>query len=371
MSSLDPLSQGSGGSKVDAIAFYLPQYHPIPVNDQHWGKGFTEWANVVRARPLLPGHHQPHYPADLGFYDLRLPEVRAHQRDLALEAGIAAFAVYHYWFHGQRLMEGPVDSFFSDPVHPVKQLLCWANESWTLEWQGDEGTVTLDQSYSTEDDRRHARFLAEGYFANERYYRQDGKAVFLIYNPHLLPDAAATVEILRHEASRVGVDLLIGGCVSFDEVDVTKWGIDFGLRWAPNWLTLRQGFDERRTRLARAQTRLLSKRWPRFRHNEFYDYSRVREAHLATPRPSWPVAESAFPSWDNTARRMNGDAIIIQNESGPAFETWLRALVARLRLRDPDMVFINAWNEWAEGCHLEPDGRVGHLWLDTCRRVFG
>src|SRR5258706_11945785 len=120
-------------SSLRTIAFYLPQYHPIPENDQWWGPGFTEWRNVTNARPLFPGHYQPHLPADLGFYDLRVPEVRAQQRVMALSAGISAFALYHYWFEGKRLMDRPVDDFFADPEHDVKYLLCWANESWTLE----------------------------------------------------------------------------------------------------------------------------------------------------------------------------------------------------------------------------------------------
>ncbi|WP_375493138.1 glycoside hydrolase family 99-like domain-containing protein [uncultured Jatrophihabitans sp.] len=357
--------------RARAISFFLPQYHPFPENDRHWGTGFTEWNNVVRARPLFPGHHQPQLPADLGFYDLRVPEVRAQQRDLALAAGIEAFALYHYWFHGRRLMQRPIEEFFADPPHEVRYLLCWANESWTLEWRGRDDVATLEQTYSPEDDAAHAEHLA-AYFANERYYRLDGKAVFLVYNPHHLPDAKATVDVLRSAAARVGVELLLGGCVAFaEDVDVREWGLDFSVRWAPNWLTIQRAPDERREKLMKLESKLLAKRWPRFRNNTVYDYARVRDAHVATPRPAWPTCESAFPSWDNTARRAHGDAIIVTEPTPDGFEQWLRSIVARQRPQDPPLVFVNAWNEWAEGCHLEPDDRWGHEWLNRCRAVFG
>lgn len=354
-----------------AIAFFLPQYHPFPENDAHWGTGFTEWNNVVRARPLFPGHHQPHLPADLGFYDLRVPEVRQQQRGMALSAGISAFALYHYWFHGRRLMHRPIEECFSDPTHDVRYLLCWANENWTLEWRGKDDITTITQEYSPEDDVEHAQHLTERYFTNERYFRLDGRAVFLIYNPHLLPDATRTVATFREVAGRHGVELLLGGCVAFEEHDIREWGLDFSVRWAPNWLAIHGARDPRLTRLLRLESRVLSRRWPRFRNNLVFDYAGVRDEHLKAGRPSWPTCESAFPTWDNTARRSHGNALIVHGTSPQAFEEWLRALVLRLRPADPQLVFINAWNEWAEGCHLEPDDRWGHQWLERCSNVFG
>lgn len=362
---------GAVGKAAEAIAFFLPQYHPFPENDAYWGTGFTEWNNVVRARPLFPGHYQPHLPADLGFYDLRVPEVREQQRDLARSAGISAFALYHYWFHGRRLMHRPIEDCFTDPPHDVRYLLCWANESWTLEWRGSDDYTTISQEYSAEDDVRHARHLAERYFVNERYFRLDGRAVFLIYNPHLLPDPARTVATFREAASQRGVELLLGGCVAFEEQDVRAWDLDFSVRWAPNWLAITRAHDPRLSRLVSLESRMLSRRWPRFRNNTVYDYDLVREEHLKPGKSVWPTCECAFPTWDNTPRRAHGDAIIVQGASPEGFERWLRALVERLRPADPELVFINAWNEWAEGCHLEPDDRWGHQWLERCQNVFG
>lgn len=355
-----------------AIAYYLPQYHPIPENDKHWGPGFTEWSNVVRARPLFPGHHQPHLPADLGFYDLRVPETRAKQRDLALEAGIAAFAVYHYWFHGHRLMHRPVDEFFRDPVHETKYLLCWANESWTLEWRGQDNVTTLEQRYSPQDDRTHAEFLVERFLTNERYFTYEGRPVFLVYHPNHLPENGRMVRTLRQVAATHGVDPLVGGCVAFEErTDIRERGFDFSVRWAPNWLLIQRARNTRLERLLRVENKLLASRWPRFRGNTAFSYEDVVREHLDAPKSPWPTCESVFPTWDNTARRAHGDALVVTGSTPTLFEKWLRAAAARLRPHDPGLVFVNAWNEWAEGCHLEPDDVKGHAWLKACRSVFG
>ncbi len=354
-----------------AIAFYLPQYHPIPENDQHWGTGFTEWNNVVRAKPLFPGHHQPHLPADLGFYDLRVPETRALQCNLAASSGISAFALYHYWFSGKRLMQRPVKDFFSDPLRSTKYLLCWANESWTLEWRGADNWTTIPQEYSEEDDWHHCELLAEEYLANDRYFRYEGRPVFLVYNPLHLPDYGRMIRILKDVCRAHGIDPLVGGCVAFEEEDIRTRGFDFSVRWAPNWLRLgSETVDERMMIGLRAASRLLTRRWPRFRHAEAHRYDKVIREHTRWPKPDWPTCETAFPSWDNSARRAHGDAILVSHVSGRLFRDWLLQLHERLRPEDPALVFVNAWNEWAEGCHLEPDDRWGDTWLKVCAEIF-
>ena len=188
------------------IAFYLPQYHPFPENDEWWGKGFTEWRNVVKARPLYRGHYQPHLPADLGFYDLRVPEVRQQQADMARMYGINGFCYYHYWFNGHQLMERPLEEMLSSGNPDFPFMLCWANENWTRAWDGGSRHILIAQNYSEEDDRAHIRYLLDNVFSDSRYIRVDGKPVFLIYRSMLFPNMKETIRVWREEASSKGVD---------------------------------------------------------------------------------------------------------------------------------------------------------------------
>ena len=186
------------------LAFYLPQFHPIPENDQWWGKGFTEWSNVSKAKPLFQGHYQPHLPADLGFYDLRLPETRAAQAEMAREHGIDGFCYYHYWFNGRRILERPIREILAagEPKFPF--CVCWANENWTRRWDGRDAEVLLEQRYSVQDDIAHIRSLIP-MFEDARYIRVDGKPLFLVYRSTAIPDARATTDRWRREAERAGL----------------------------------------------------------------------------------------------------------------------------------------------------------------------
>ncbi len=192
------------------LAFYLPQFHPIPENDEWWGRGFTEWTNVTRARPLFPGHYQPQLPADLGFYDLRLPESRLAQAELARAHGIGAFCYYHYWFNGRRILQRPFDEMLSSGQPDFPFCLCWANENWTRAWDGMEREVLLGQRYSAEDDLDHIRWLCNA-FADPRYLRINGRPLFLVYRIEDLPDPAATAERWRAEARALGIGELYPG----------------------------------------------------------------------------------------------------------------------------------------------------------------
>ena len=183
-------------NSAKAIAFYLPQYHPIPENDQWWGKGFTEWRNVTRARPLYPRHYQPHLPADLGFYDLRLPEVRQAQAELAHAFGLHGFCYYHYWFNGRRVLQRPFEDVLASGEPDFPFCLCWANENWTRRWDGSDDEILLEQIYSEQDDRDHLLSLLTA-FRDPRYIRIEGKPLFLVYRTSALPHPARTAEIWR------------------------------------------------------------------------------------------------------------------------------------------------------------------------------
>ena len=183
-----------------AIAFHLPQFHPIAENDEWWGKGFTEWTNMVKAKPLFKGHYQPHFPADLGFYDLR---VREAQAELAKAHGISGFCYYHYWFQGRRLLGRPVDEILRSGWPDFPFCLCWANESWRRGWLGQERDVLISRTYDPYDDLQHCHWLAEA-FVDHRYLRMKGRAVFLIYRPGHLPEPRRLTDTLRDACIKNG-----------------------------------------------------------------------------------------------------------------------------------------------------------------------
>jgi lipopolysaccharide biosynthesis protein len=356
--------------EITAIAFVLPQYHPIPENDEWWGKGFTEWTNVTRAKPLFPGHYQPHLPADLGFYDLRVPETRAAQAALAREYGIHGFCYYHYWFNGRRLLQRPVDDLLAlgEPDFPF--CLCWANENWTRAWDGGKRHILLGQNYCTEDDVAHMRWLCR-VFDDPRYIRIDGKPLFLVYRASHLPDVARTVATWREVAAKEGIgDLYLCHVESGpkEHCNPATWGFDAAVEFAPDWTNLGPYLGRgRRSQLLRF---LRGGRSPWFEHNVFgYEY--LMERMLGKEEPGYLRFPCVTPMWDNSARRKTG-AVIFQGSTPELYEGWLSQVVARVKAREnmPQVCFINAWNEWAEGNHLEPCQRWDHSYLKATRRAL-
>ena len=357
---------------IRSIAFYLPQYHPIPENDRWWGKGFTEWTNVSKAKPLFPNHYQPHQPADLGFYDLRLPEARQAQADLAKAYGIHGFCYYHYWFTGQRLLERPFEEVLASKEPDFPFCLCWANENWTRRWDGKNEDILAGQVYSEQDDRQHLRYLVRA-FQDPRYIRIDGKPLFLVYRASQIPDPLVTTTTWRDEAQRLGIgELYLVRVESFPDEhnDPVAIGFDASVEFQPDWgnlgLPLQKG---RKWGLARK----LKLAEPAYGNNNIYDYGTIVDlmlAKTAAPHKRFPCVT---PTWDNAARRKNGNATILQNSTPELYERWLKAVVTR-ELSTPKsdrIVFINAWNEWAEGNHLEPCQKWGHAYLEATQRVIG
>jgi lipopolysaccharide biosynthesis protein len=331
------------------LAFYLPQFHPIPENDAWWGAGFTEWTNVVRAQPQFLGHYQPHIPADLGFYDLRVPEVRAAQAALAARHGVEAFCYWHYWFKGRRLLERPLDEVLASGEPRFGFCLAWANESWTRRWLGDNRSVLMRQEYSIADDLAHARWLAAA-FADPRYVRVAGRPLFLVYRPRDLPSPRRTVDIIRAEAVAQGLaEPFVLGVASFTFEDFTSLGFDGTVDFAPAFSVLRCA-DAASGR---------------------HDYAQACRAMQARAG-EFPMYPCALVGWDNTPRR-GSDAIVLTGARPEAFEASVREMIRRLHGRTPDdrLLFVNAWNEWAEGNHLEPDTRHGSGHLEALRRALG
>ena len=351
------------------FAFYLPQFHPVPENDAWWGPGFTEWRNVARARPLFPGHHQPHLPRELGFYDLRLPETRAAQAELATRYGVSGFVYYHYWFNGRRMLQRPFEEVLASGEPSLPFCLAWANENWTRAWDGRSGEALLTQHYSSEDDLTHVRALLPA-FADPRYVRHAGRPVFLVYRSGLLPDPKRTTDLWRGEVVRAGLpEPYLLQVESFPEEvgDPADSGFDAAVEFAPRWPEL--PLPPRAVRLGARLTRF---RGP-FRHG-LYPYAEV--ARLAANRPDPPYARwpGVTPMWDNSARRRSG-GVVLTGSTPELYQRWLESAltlsraVARAEGIGGPLVFVNAWNEWAEGNHLEPDLRHGLAYLEAHARA--
>jgi lipopolysaccharide biosynthesis protein len=358
--------------KVHLIAFYLPQFHPIPENDEWWGKGFTEWRNVVRTKPLFPGHYQPHLPADLGFYDLRIAEVRQAQADLAQEYGIYGFCYYHYWFNGRRILDRPLNEVLASGKPNFPFCLCWANEDWTRAWDGRTGHTLLTQLYSTEDDQRHIESLIP-VLRDERYIRICGKPLLLVYRTELLPNPHQTAEIWRDAARRTGTgDLYLVRVESFvRNIDPHSIGFDAAVEFAPDWEAVEVA----------GKNEFCSSFWSfmvttksfsnAYRKHLIIDYQRLCDRMTSKPVPTYKRFPGITPSWDNSPRRVK-EAVILHDSTPKKYGAWLQTAIQRTLLnldRDERIVFINAWNEWGEGNHLEPDQKWGRAYLEATKRA--
>ncbi len=351
--------------KVRLIAFYLPQYHPIPENDAWWGKGFTEWTNVVKARPFFRGHYQPHLPADLGFYDLRLPETRQAQADLARQYGIYGFCYYHYWFNGKRLLERPFNEVLASGQPDFPFCLCWANQNWNRAWDGQETQILISQNYSEQDDREHIRWLINA-FRDERYIRVAGKPVFLIYQASQLPDPLKTTSIWREEALRAGVgDLFLCKVESFQDtrLDPARMGFDAAVEFQPD--TAKQ-----LTLVEKGYWRLIKKF--NVSHSVLAcSYATWVKSALRRPGRPYKYFPCVTPSWDNSPRRPTG-AFVLKNSRPDLYYYWLKSVIDKFKPNgaDENLIFINAWNEWGESNHLEPCQRWGHAYLEATHRAI-
>jgi lipopolysaccharide biosynthesis protein len=377
------LTKHTTSNRVKLIAFYLPQFHPIPENDLWWGKGFTEWTNVAKARPLFRGHHQPQLPADLGFYDLRLSDTRVEQAKLAAEHGVGGFCYYHYWFNGKLLLERPIDEVVREGEPSFPFCICWANETWSRRWDGQENEVLMDQDLDAYDPVAHMQYLAR-IFADDRYIRVNGRPLFLVYRVDKFKDVRETIRQWRSTAKSAGLPELYLCVVKshmhrLDDEQSVDLGFDAVVDFQPNrdnlpapsfWNRIRcflpraANFIGRKYKLEGWFTPLAVA----FRH----DYRRLAENVMSVPPSKVSRFPCVIPSWDNSARKRWG-ATVIQNDDAGLFERWLRSAARSVENYPPEeqLVFVNAWNEWAEGCHLEPDTRNGRRFLEATKRVFG
>jgi len=352
--------------RARVLAFYLPQFHPVPENNEWWGAGFTEWTNAAKARPLFRGHQQPHLPADLGFYDLRLPEAREEQAALAREYGIEAFCYWHYWFAGRRILERPFTEMLESGRPDFSFCLAWANQTWSGIWYDEADRVLIEQTYpGADDDREHFEHVLPA-FRDSRYFRVDGKPLFYLFRPELHPEPAAFVERWQRMAAEAGLkglylvaelsDLLGGGP---KYADFAKDGFDAGV-----YMRIPAVVSTRSVLRMRFDRKVL-------RRPEHYEYAREP---IATPPQlrGDTIHPCVYPNWDNTPR--SGRRGLVITESSPErFRRHVRAAVDSLSHRSPDnrLLFIKSWNEWAEGNYLEPDLDHGHGFLEALAHEIG
>lgn len=339
---------------MTTVAFYLPQFAPSPENDKWWGTGFTEWTLVARARPLFHGHRQPRLPGELGFYDLRVPAVRQTQAQLARSHDIDAFCYYHYWSLGRRLLGRVLDDVLRSGQPDFPFCLSWANHPWSRRWDGSTDQLLFDQRYSPSDDVMHSRWLAE-VFAAPRYLHHEGRPVFLVHWAHHHPVIGRFIEALRQAcAGSGGPDPYVLRVESADEmagVDPTADGFDGSVQWHPRGELLG------RLRLGDADAEDVREAAAA---NVLVDYSDYVSAATSDPRPVYPHHQVVFPSWDNSPRRSQGHAAIVQG-SPSEYGRWLEWATQN----SAGLLFVNAWNEWSEGAVLEPDADIGRAYLQA------
>ncbi len=350
--------------KFRALAIVLPQFHPTPENDQWWGKGFTEWTNVTKAKPMFKGHYQPHLPADLGFYDMRLAETRQQQALLAQEHGISGFCYYHYWFNGKRVLHEPLDRLLALKKPDFPFMLCWANENWTKAWDGRSNEILLNQHYSDEDDLNHIKWLCENVFSDERYIKVDGKPAISIYRANLFPNINKTLETWRNYASKAGfTGLYILGVKTMGSFENPhEAGFDAAIDFQPDWTHLQKTSWWWRQKYKYN----LAKNDPLM-----WKYSEVVKKMTARQNPDYKQFPSIIPSWDNSARKKSQPVIL--TEATPAdYGSWLEYILRNFEPYSPEenFIFINAWNEWAEGNHLEPDQKWGLAYLQKTKELL-
>ena len=339
------------------IAFYLPQFHPFPENNQWWGHGFTEWTNVAKTKPNFVGHYQPRYPADLGYYDLRLPQILAQQAALAQRYGVSGFCFYYYWFDGARLLEQPIEQMLKSKEPNFPFCLCWANENWTRRWDGLDHEVLMAQAHSPEDDIAVIEDLIR-YFKDDRYIRIDGRPLLLVYRVALFPNFIETAARWREICRSAGIgEIYLSSVESFDGIndnsDPASFGCDAAVEFPPH------GMGEAKP----VPGAVLN---PNF-NGTLAHYNDIAVRFATRPSPSYTRFRSVMPGWDNTARRQDTSFCFDQSTPG-AFQAWLEESLEQTRLErfgGEKLVFLNAWNEWAEGAYLEPDKRFGHTYLEA------
>lgn len=364
-------------SKPRIIAFYLPQFHPIKENDEWYGKGFTEWTNVGRAKPLFRGHYQPKVPSDLGYYDLRLPEVREAQTELAKEAGVDAFCYYHYWFgKGKRIMELPIEEVVKTGKPNYPFCLCWANHSfykkdWNSKIKSLDRTLLIEQKYpSTQDIIDHFNAIKH-ILKDKRYLKIDGKLLFVIYSINDLPNLKEFMEIWNNLAQKDGLPkfYFLSYATSSEEIYNTKYEVTNGIILDLKGHIFNQFKPSKK-----------AFNWSRIKHHmgaliniplNVKDYRKTKHLLINDLIKRSNIIPCLYPNWDNTPRR-GGGGHVLKNSTPEEFKKLLIDTFELIKHKDENenILFIKSWNEWGEGNYMEPDLKYGHGYLEALREAL-
>jgi hypothetical protein len=349
---------------ISTIAFYLPQFHPIPENDEWWGKGFTEWTNVAKAKPLYRGHQQPFLPADLGFYDLRVPEVREKQAELAKKAGITAFAYWHYWFgNGKRLLERPLKEVLATGTPDFPFCLAWANETWSGRWHGLNHKILIEQLYPGRADETAFFYDSLPYFQDSRYLRVNGECIMVVYRPNYISEPVAMLDLWRELGYREGITFHF---VGIGDPNCINYGFDAFIH-NPR-VPMEAQFSGRAEKV---YYKIFGERWQKHLKPALpdrFDYKRYVEGQLNSPLEKYEYP-MVLTGWDNTPRS-GPRGMVLENESPKDYEVYLRKAVQKVTGLQYPFIFLKSWNEWAEGNVLEPSQKWGNAYLDATAKVL-
>ncbi|MCC6867025.1 MAG: glycoside hydrolase family 99-like domain-containing protein [Ignavibacteria bacterium] len=368
-------------NKIKIITFYLPQYHPIPENDKWWGKGFTDWRNVVKSKPRYVGHYQPQLPADLGFYDLRNEETRIAQAELAKEYDINAFCYYHYWFNGKMLLEKPFNEVLKSGKPNFPFCLCWANENWSRRWDGLDSEILIKQDFDNYNLDEHISWLNKA-FIDDRYIKVNNNPIFLIYNASGIPNLERFIKQFRDKLKSFDFkDVYLCSVKSIHnrlkDSEAINVGFNAVVEFIPGseFIYPRKLFGLPKYYFYKLfnifiEATKLDKWINTLPLTIIHDYKKLSSLYMKKTVSKVKTFPVVIPSWDNSSRKKNSASI--QNNDPELFRNWLTNAVQKVQDYENDerIVFLNAWNEWAEGCHLEPDLKNGKKFLEVIKNVI-
>ena len=382
------MAEVKDGKGTKLIALYLPQFHTIPENDQWWGEGFTEWTNVKKSTPLYEGHDQPRIPLNENFYNLLDDDVKIWQANLAKDHGVFGFCYYHYWFKGgKQLLEKPAEQMLVNKEVDLPFCFCWANENWSRNWDGGNREILMEQDYGGKDDwEKHFQYLLP-FFKDERYITVDGKPLFVIYKPEQIIDIYQMMNYFKKRAVESG---LSGLCLAFQfptyytdmfyREDIFDYRIGFEPVYSRNASSMQKPGMSNKVSLLRktlgenavsayrkSRQGKTGSNWGKAQSLAMYFYDETWEQIL---KNQWTqeFLPGALVDWDNTPRNKHG--VVYEGFSIEKFEKYMRCLIKRANAESKLMIFINAWNEWAEGAFLEPDEKYGYQKLEAIKRAL-